>query len=173
MLGTAGQEQGREPSEKGEVPDEHDVVRLRVEAFEPGCRLIIGSESIRFLDVGLQQSTPDLGGLACSRLAGVNHPSRAHTELLDGVSCHPGNVVDTLVGEWAFRVLVLGLRLPVLNERERHCRHDKRLRRGHRGRANLGVVGEEPVDPGVEEGADLAGEIPGRVRIGAAAEVGG
>jgi len=56
----------------------------------------------------------------------VNHPSRSHTELLDCVSCHTGNVVDTLVGEWPFRVLVLGLGLPMLNEIELHCHHHKR-----------------------------------------------
>ena len=120
MVGIARQKQSGEPGEVGKMCDEHQIVRLGLEAFDPDRRIVVGSQGIGLLDVGVKQSTPDLGRLTGPRLARMNHPSRPRTELHDGVMGHPNNVVDALVGERPVRVLGLGLGLPMLNEVELH-----------------------------------------------------
>ena len=108
------------------MPDEHEIVGFRVQAFSPGRRIIVGSEAVGLLGIDADQSSPDLGRLAGPGLARVDHPSWPHAELLDRMTCHPGNVVDALVDERSLLVLALGLGLPMLNQVELH---------GHHGRA--------------------------------------
>ena len=74
----------------------------------------------------VEQSTPDLGGLASPRLAGVQHPVGAHTEVLDCPTSHSGNVAGTMCGERPCRVLVLRRGLPMLNEEQLHLYHGTR-----------------------------------------------
>ena len=119
-VGIADQEESGEPSEMGTMPDEHEIVRLGPKAFEPDRRVVVGSKCIGWFDVDVEQSTPGLGRLAGPRLARMQHPGRPHSELRDRVMRHSGYVLDTLVGERPFRVLVLGLGLPVLNQVELH-----------------------------------------------------
>ena len=102
------------------MPDEHEIVRLGPKAFEPDRRVIVGSKRIDLFDVDVEQSTPSLGRLAGPRLARMQHPGRPHSEPRDRVMRHTGYILDTLVGERPFRVLVLGLGLPVLNQVELH-----------------------------------------------------
>ncbi len=132
------------------MPDDHEVRRLRLEAFDPGRRVIVGSQSIGLVDVGVHQSAPDLRRLASPSLAGVNNPTRSHAEHLDCVGCHTLNVVDTLVGQRPFGVAVLGRGLPMLNEIELHGRDGRRalaLRADTCKRSIVRSMSEAPTTP--------------------------
>jgi hypothetical protein len=67
--------------------------------------------SAGLLGINVEQSTPDLSGLASPLLAGMDHPARSHTEPLDCPASNASDVVSTVCSERPFRVLVLGLRL--------------------------------------------------------------
>ena len=51
------------------MADEHQVVNLRVEAFDPCLGVVVWSEGVPLLDIGAQQRTPHIGRLPCPRLA--------------------------------------------------------------------------------------------------------
>jgi hypothetical protein len=116
----AGQERTGKPVEVRKMTDEHEVVHLRVEALDPGRRVVVRSEVVALLDVGAQQLTPHLGGLTGPGLARVDNPGRPHPELVERPTSHPRNALGALVGERPFRVFILGRGLPVLNEEQLH-----------------------------------------------------
>ena len=68
-------------------------------------------------------TSPDSCRLAGSRLAGVDDSPGPSSEPVDRPTGDPGDVVGAAVGECPLRVLVFGLRLPVLDEVQQHCRH--------------------------------------------------
>lgn len=105
----------------GKMPDEHEIVRLRPKAFEPDRRVVVRSKRIGWFDVDVEHVSPGLGRLTGSRLARMKHSGRPHSELRDRAIRHPGYIFDTLIGERPFRVLVLGLGPPVLNQVELHA----------------------------------------------------
>src|SRR6478736_2241510 len=96
------------------VPDEHEIVRLRPKALEPDRWVVMRSERIDLFDVGREQLSPGLGRLPGSRLVRMHHSGRPHSEVCDRVVRHPDYILDTLLGERSVRILVLGLRPPVL-----------------------------------------------------------
>jgi PPOX class probable F420-dependent enzyme len=103
------------------MADEHEVVgHLDIEAFDPDRRVVVWSERVALLDGNAQHFSPGLSGLTGAGLAGVNDATRSHAELVDRQASHVRNVIGALVGERPFRILVLGLRLSMLNEKEPH-----------------------------------------------------
>lgn len=112
------------------MPNEHEIVRLTAEAFEPDRRVIVWSKRIGLFDVGVEQSTPGLGRLAGPRLFRMKHLAWPHSELRDRVMRHTRDILDALVGERPFRVLVLGLRAPVLYQVEVHTGQGRALELG-------------------------------------------
>ncbi len=108
------------------MADEHEVVVLLGKASDPDHWVVVGCERFGLLAIDVDQSTPDLGGLASTRFAGVQHPVGANAEVLDCPTRHSGNVVGTICGERPFRVLVLCLGLPMLNEKQLHLFHGTR-----------------------------------------------
>jgi hypothetical protein len=119
------------------MADEHEVVHLRIEAFDPRRGVVVRSQGVALLNIGAQQSTPRLSRLTGPGLAGVDDASRPHAELVDRPTSHTRNVLGALVCERPLRVFVLGLGLPMLNEKELH---------GHNGRTvrPAGAEGSEP-----------------------------
>ena len=102
------------------MTDEHQVVNLRVEALDPCRRVVVWSEVVALLNFGAQQFTPHLGRLTGPGLARVENPRRTYPELVDRATSHTRDTLGALVGERPFRVFILGLGLPVLNEKELH-----------------------------------------------------
>ena len=116
----AGQERSGKPVEVRKMTDEHEVVHLRVEAFDPCRGVVVWSEVVALLNFGAQQYTPHIGRLTGPGLARVDNPGGRYPELVDRPTSHTRNAVSALVGERSLRVFILGLGLPMLNEEELH-----------------------------------------------------
>src|SRR3954469_16888280 len=102
------------------MSDEHHVVRFILEAGGPHSRIIVGRKAFSLRDLGPDESGPDLGGLARTRLGRMNDPRRPYAAVLDGVSGDPLDGVGTVVGQVAVGVDVLALRLAVAHEIDAH-----------------------------------------------------
>jgi hypothetical protein len=122
-VGSADQKKCSEPGEVRKVADEHDVVVLPGQTSDPDRRVVVGRQRIGLLNIDIEQTTPALRRLASPRPAGMQHAGRPDAELIDGPSSHSFNVVDTACCQRPFRVVVLGLGLPMLNEIQLHPDH--------------------------------------------------
>ena len=102
------------------MADEHDVVLLCDQTSDPDRRVVVGRQRIGLLNIHIEQPTPGLRRLTSPRPARMQYAGRPDAELANGSSSHSLNVVDTACGKRPFRVVVLCLGLPMLNEIQLH-----------------------------------------------------
>src|SRR5205807_565741 len=109
-----------EPLEVREVPDEHDVVGLCLQAGSPDRRVVVGRQTVALGHVGIAQSGPNLGGLTGAGFARVDHPRRPHAQVADGVGRDLPDLVGPAAAQVALRVNIFAVGLAVAHEIDAH-----------------------------------------------------